>query len=662
MFGWAGSILRIDLSAKDVVKEPLPGEWARKFLGGEGINSWILLNEMAPHIDPLSPDNLLVLGIGPLGGGISPFGSKTKVTFKSPAYHLFGDSAMGGLFGSMMKWAGYDHLVIRGKAEKPTYIWINDDDVEFRDATHLWGKDTWATQDLIREELGDKEVAVACIGQGGENLVRYASIVCDRYRVAARCGGGCVMGSKKLKAIAVKGTKPMRVAHPREYAAKVEELSKQLIASGHHAVFSKYGTPAGVRFYNVVGCHGTRNYQDVVYNPPSSRGSANNLSAEFLVDNFGAGHVACSPSCITHCSHRLRVRGHETAAAPKYAGERSEKLDFVIIASFGILCDNDDLASIIHLQNLINRYGVDSIELGSLISFFMELKERGIISEKDSDGINYSWGNIEAIEETVSRISLGQGRVYELGHEGVYKAAAKLGGEKGLDLTRYAVFGKGGSPHCEDVRATPAWALAFAVSPRGADHLKGAPPMEKEKATRLSQEIFGHPGAGWTYKLDLKSRLVAWQENVNSVVNSLGCCTIQIAYCYHHRLKGIKHLPELFTYATGMAMDEEEMLLAGERVCNVEKAFNTLLGYDRKDDNLCPRWLEVPCPSGPGQGMKCEDYLEGLKDEYYLLRGWDVATGLQTRKRLEELDLEDVATRLEEAKMLAPFPNSGDSP
>lgn len=645
-----GQILKIDLTTEKISKEPIPQEWMRKFVGGEGINSWMLWQHFLrvdPKIDPLSADNVLITGLGPLGGTGYGAGTKMKWTFKSPAYNLFGDSASGGTFGSQLRWAGYDHIAITGRSKHPVYLWIHDDSVEIRDARRLMGKDTPEADDLIKEELGDGEIDTACIGRAGENLVSYACIAVSRHRVAGRTGAGCVMGSKNLKALAARGTKGIPIHDPKAFFVAVDAL----IAAANKNLrwlegWKLFGTLLATGHYQRTGVNAYRNNQFSML--PEEK--YQRLSHRAYRDDIAVSILSCSPGCYSGCTGKWKIKGNESPAAHKYAGATGDKPEYAAVGGFGVVSDLPDMPAVAYLANLCTHYGMDIIEVGGICGFLMELWQRGIIDAKDTEEwfgepVSLEWGNLEAVEKILQSIALQNNKLGDLLKGGLYKAAQRIEEMKNAPALKYALYGKGGASFMEDVRHTPGWAINMAVASRGADHLKGIGTLDKLNRPDISMLYFGRPDAAEPFKPTLKGANSALAENRTALLNSLGVCISMVS------ADPITFPPALFAQAlnaaTGMNYTGEDLLKSGERVVNLEKAFNSRLGCRREDDKLCERWLKEEIKQGPGKGMKAGDYFEGLKDEYYQWHGWDPKTSLQTRKKLEELDMRDIAEVLE---------------
>lgn len=627
LFGYAGTILRADLTKGKITKQVFPREWGAKFLGGSGVNDWILWSDVGPEVDPLSPDNELIFGVGPLAGAVLPLGSKVRVTTKSPLTGIFGDSSAGGHWACELKYAGYDHLVIRGKSKKPAYIFINDDVVEIRDVAHIWGCDVYETNEVIKKELGH-DTRVACIGQAGENLVKFASIIFDKHRAAAKTGVGCVMGSKNLKAIAVKGSKRIQVAKPEKVKEISEDLRLSLTTPGVRN-WAKYGTTSLCVLYNEIGCHSVRNYQDTIAPEISD-------FPDSFVNKYATGGISCSTGCVVACVHPWQIKEGE------YAGESGGKVDYIVICSLGIHLGIYDVDDILHLQNLVNRFGLDATETGTTLGLLMELQQRGMISPEVSEGLSYEWGDSKVVEETIKKIAFrkGSGNIFA---EGTLFTARRLNAEN------YVCHSKG-LTEVEDVRGFPHWALAYAISTRGADHLKAHCQIDKQQRIDISLRLFGAPDVGYSTTLNLKAKSVKYHEDFNAVINSLGICHFPALSLMLKKPKRALYTSDyapIFSAVTGIEMSPEEIARCSERIVCLEKAYNARLGISRKGDYLHGKWMYEPCPSGLGRGMKCGDYLEKLLDDYYKERKFDPRTGLPTIGTLKQLGLEEVAADLD---------------
>jgi len=603
---------------------------------------WEHFLEVDPKIDPLSPDNVLIAGMGPLGGTSFGAGSKMKFTYKSPAYNIYGDTSIGGGLGAQLRWAGYDHIVITGRAEHPVYLWINDDEVEIRDAHHLWGKNTHETEEMIKEELADHEVEIACIGQAGENLVRVASIISRGHRAGARGGGGCVFGSKNLKAIVARGTRGLNIYHRDAFFKTMDDFWPGKSKDPQIELHAKYGTLVGTRMQNEMGFNTYRNGQGRVI--PNE--GLDKLDHNWYMNNIAVRAWACSPGCALPCGAWHHIKGDETPAAERYAGEWGSKPEYGSANPFGGSCDVQDMPAVAHLTHMCNQYGMDTMEIGMSISFIMELWERGIITEVDitewtGEPLSLKWGNHQTMEQIIEAIALQKNMLGEILDGGVYQAAKRISELQGIDVLKYANYGKGNATHEGPARPWPSMGLACALAPIGAHHTHG---MGLRRKTSLM--YLGKSDAGDMFGTSLKGAGHAVGENLMAISNSLGVCFFTVTrFPDKVPLELIAHA---LWAATGTKLAPEELIRTGERIANIEKAFNSRLGLRRKDDTLCERWMNEPQLEGLSKGMKASSYLESAKDEYYQWRGWDRETSLQTMKKLEELDLLDVAKVLEE--------------
>lgn len=641
-------ILRVNLSKGKISREPVIQELRHKYLGGEGINSrllWEYFLKVDPNIDPLSQDNVLIAGCGPLSGTGFGAGSKMKFTYKSPAYKLFGDTSVGGGLAAQLRWAGYDHVVITGKAKTPVYLWINDDLVEIRDASHLWGRGVHEVDAAIKQELHDTEVETACIGQAGENMVRVASIIASCHRAGGRGGGGCVFGSKNLKAIAARGTKGLNIYNPKAFFQTIDDFLK-VRTPGSMEHILRYGSLEYVRILNSMGFSNYRNAQCHLI-PDEGVGK---IDHNWYTNNIGVRTTACSPGCVFGCNHWYYIKGDESPAAKVYAGEWGTRPEFGAVNPIGIGCDIMDLPAVVHFNKMCNNYGMDTMEIGGSISLLMELWDRGIINSSDTnrwagEPLSLDWGNFKSVERVIEAIALQKNELGEILRGGVYQTALKINELKGVDALKYGSYGKGGSAHSGVARAWPGLTLSCALASFGAQHTKG-----HGISHGASVMYFGKPDAANMLGATLKGAGHAVSENLTAIPNSLGACTMLIG-SDPDRVP-LELITRALDSAAGIRLTTQELYTAGERIVNIQKSFNSRLGLRREHDTVCERWMTEPVPAGAAKGRKVSDYLEAAKDEYYQWRGWDPATSLQTKKKLEELDMLDVAQVLEEENAL----------
>lgn len=598
-YGWAGQVLQVDLARGKLVKESLNREFALAYLGGRGFTSRLQWDLVPPRTDPLSPDNVLMFSVGPLTGTLSPGSSRWTVAAKSPITGGIGDGNGCGTFGAELKWAGYDLLIIRGRAKNPSYIWIDNDEAILADASQIWGRYTRETERMIREELGDPDVRVAAIGPAAENLVKYCGVISE-MRGAGRCGVGTVMASKNVKAVAVRGTKGVKVAKPEEFE-KICMLARNAIIKDRNPR-EHVGTLTGLISRNRDGGLGTRNNQTGVYEnakdisgPPGEWGFWDKQFVQRMA------YLCPLPSDQFWVSDEGPNYGHGLQFGTVFGHLGSE---------LGI----NNVDALLKAHVLIDDLGIDSFTLGFSLAYAFECYEKGIITKEDTDGLELTWGNTNAMFAMIHKIAYreGLGRILA---EGPKRAAEIIG--KGSE--RFALHVKGlSAPFIDDPRAWQGAGLAYAVASRGGDHRRGM----------VLSNRFDPVGQGEAVKI---------QEGVNSIKDSLIICAMFLG-------RDVPLLAKLYSTATGVEVNETDLMTIGERITNVEKAFNVREGMTRKDDTLPKRFLEEPLPEGPAKGQVV--HLEQMLDEYYAARGWDVKTSLPKQAKLEELGLKDVADEL----------------
>ncbi|CEP66187.1 Aldehyde ferredoxin oxidoreductase, C-terminal [Moorella glycerini] len=622
-------ILQVDLSAGRTWTEPISKELEAAFLGSRGINAKLLWDLVRPGTDPLGPENVLIFGAGKLSGTGAPSSGRTTITCKSPATGLYLKANSGGHWGTELRYAGYDHVVVRGAAAQPVYIYIEDGLVEIRSAAHLWGKDVRETTRILREELGE-EIEVACIGQAGENLVRMAGVMCSIYNTAARGGAGAVMGSKKLKAIAVKGSGEIALKDPATYWKVVQECVKGLLADSGASGLHAYGTSGSVLPLNELRGFAVDNWR---------RGSHPNLekiSGQTLADKYLKRKVGCN-SCILGC-HRYTELDHG-----KYAGSYSGGPELETLGALGCGCGVYEWEYILKGNELCNIYGMDTISVGNVIAWAMECYERGVLTKKDTGGLELTWGNGEVVVEMVRQIAFRQG-LGNLLAEGVRRAAQQVG----QDSWKWAIEVKGLEQSRVDTRKAMAYALAFAVNPRGADHLHTETFAEfglSPEARAIIKDITGDEKYANPYSTDKRAEIVRWHEDCYAVTDCLGFCAFTTTALF-----GVTpdRMARLFAAATGLEMSEEEIMKAGRRIMNLEKAFNVREGAARQDDTAPWRLLNEPAPDLPeGATVLSQEKLDEMLDAYYILHNWDLKTSWPKRETLVELGLDEVARELE---------------
>lgn len=609
LHGYAGRVLHVDLSTGKTRVEPLNEDYAKKYIGGIGLGIRMWLDYSTPGVDPFSPDNPLILATGPISGTMWPTGGNGHAFIsKSPQSYGVGEAKAHGSFGTEMKRAGYDAVVLKGKAEKPVYLWIDDDTVQLLDASQLWGKSPADTEDAIREELGDYYIRVAAIGVAGEKLSRMACIINDKTRAAGRTGLGAVMGSKNLKAIAMRGTRDIVAARQDEFMEYVKEFHERMKGPATQK-YRTLGTPENVLVHNSLSCMPTRNYNNSRFE------GAEKVSGETLNDKFVAKIIGCS-SCAMRCEHMCVV------AEGPYKNTMT-RMEYETLWALGPYCGVDRLDAIIKGMELSNYYGIDAISAGVTVGFAMDCYERGILTREELDGIDAKFGNAEAMVQLVDKIGKREG-VGELLADGVKVAAGKIG--KGAE--KLAAHIKGVETTGYDLRALKTAALGFAVSFRGADHNRhGAYAFDvKGKVNRLIAE----KGRG---------KMVRDMEDIYALIDSFIVCKFSRGTYY----KELPDMAKLYSLVTGYEMTPEALRTSGERINNVARLFNVREGLTRKDDTLPWKVMNEPIPDeGPSKGaMVTQEELDLLLDDYYESRGW-TREGIPTPEKLKELGMDDL--------------------
>jgi aldehyde:ferredoxin oxidoreductase len=625
-----GTILRVDVSSGRIEKQQMRPNMRRDYAGGRGINSRILFDEVGPGIDPLSPDNRLIFASGPLSGTAAPSAARFTVTAKSPLTGILGDANAGGRFGPAMKRAGIDHIVVQGRADKPVYLWINDDRVELRPAGHLWGKNVRETEAGIKEELGDHRVRIAAIGQAGENLVRIASIT-HEDRSASRTGVGAVMGSKNLKAVAVRGTQKVRLFDPAGFNRLAGELNRKISKSPAYAPFRNAGGIGGVVPTNQAGFLAVRNFQQA-----GEFEAIDAFDAKKVVATFYDGSRPCH-GCPIGCGNRFRVK------EGPYAGEWGYKIEEGAFTPLGPVCGNGNIGAICKMNNMANHYGIDLIEFGQGMAVVMEWYEKGIVSARDLDGIAMTWGNHAALMQMMEKVAFRQG-VGDVLSEGIVRAAPHFGKE----AEKYVSHCKGMVMAGIDIRMLKGTGLGFATSTRGSDHLRCLVPVEFKWFSKMTPEEaiaqFGTADVLDPLSYN-KAAAEIYFQNLYNIVDLMEVC--RFAVRAGSKDFSYTDLCELYSLATGFPADERQMMAIAERVQNVERAYLCRHGIRRKDDRLIGKWADEPVPNGPHKGERIDPAKwDALLDDYYRLRGW-TDNGVPSPAKLGSLGLDDVARELD---------------
>ena len=639
-------IAYIDLTSGKIETAPIPLDIRRRFLGGRGLDAYLLYNHCPPGVDPLSPQNVLLVSAGLLVGTLASATARTHVMAKSPLTGMVGSTNMGGFFSPELAWAGFHHLVIKGRAEKPVYLFVHDGQIEIRDASELWGLSTTETQWAIRKELGDEEVKSMVIGQAGENLVRFANVMTGIKNSGGRTGMGCVMGSKNLKAIAARGHQDIAIAHPTEALEFNKKFIDQIVTAKVNQTQGTLGTPFIWGATNSWGGLRTRNFQ---YNQCEY---ADDIEPERLdeiaTETIGPYHMTGCFACQVHCRAKYRI------PSGPYAGVYDEGPEYTSQGAFGAEPDCKNAVTVLTGNHLVNQYGVDNLEIGSLISWAMELYEAGIITREQTDGLDLRFGNDEALLEMVHRICRRQGWLGNTLADGGLAAARKIG-KNSFD---YLIQVKGMSNLHSDERATPALALNIATASRGSDHLRSRPAIDlyhlPEPVLRkiysspvpydgpLSSEHTAYEGKPWQ---------VFWQENCYMAVDCLGICKYHTVFL-GATLPNFEDWPKAIYYNTGLEYTPRELWDIAVRCNMLERMFNLREGLKRRDlekgDMLNHRYFDEPCRRGaPGVvGRKIDrQKFDKMVDEFYSFKGLD-KEGRPLPETLKKLGLENEPSRL----------------
>ncbi|UCH98572.1 MAG: aldehyde ferredoxin oxidoreductase family protein [Candidatus Aminicenantes bacterium] len=639
-------IAYIDLSTGKIEIKPIPVDVRRKFLGGRGLDAYLLYNHTEKGCDPLGPKNTLMISGGFLTATCASATARTHIMAKSPLTGLLGSANMGGFFAPELAWAGFHHLVIKGKAKNPVYLRIHNGEIEIRDASSLWGKTTTETQWAIRKELNDEEIKSLVIGPAGENLVSFANVMTGIKNSGGRSGMGAVMGSKNLKAVAVRGTMDIKIAYPTDALNYNKRFIDQIVSSKVSQTQGTLGTPFIWGATNSWGGIRCRNFQ---YNQCEY---ADDIEPERIdeiaEETMGPYHMVSCFGCQVHCRSQYKI---PTGA---YAGKYDEGPEYTSQGAFGGEVDCKSAETVLTGNHLVDQYGMDNLETGSIISWAMELYELGIITQKETDGLDLRFGNDEAVIEMIRRICFRKGWLGNTLADGGIPAAEKIG-KKSFD---YLIQVKGMSNLHSDERATPGLALGIATGSRGSDHLRSRPAIDlyhlPEEILRkiystpipydgpLSSEHTSYIGKAW---------MVFWQENCYMAVDCLGICK------YHTVFLGATHpnfedWPKVIYYNTGLEITPEEIWGIAERCSNIERLFNLREGLQRNDlkkgDMLNHRYFDEPCTRGAPDvvGAKLDrKKFKKMIDEFYQHHGWD-ENGVPTPETLKRLGLDKEPSHL----------------
>ena len=607
--GYMGKVLRVDLSTEKISTDALNKEWAKQFVGGKGLGARYLFEELKPGTDPMSPDNILSIWTGPLVGTLVPLTSRYVIVTKSPLTGTFLDSYAGGFFGPEMKYAGYDGVIIKGKAKKPVYLWLNDGKVEIRDAKNIWGKDTYKTEEIVRKETGEKMARVASIGQAGENLSLISSVTNDLTRNAGRGGTGAVFGAKNLKAVAARGTLGVEVPDMASLLKMTKEMIKtDVVGNPDHAGMITDGTPILVDMSNDAGILPTRNWHDGTFEGHGG------INSESIKTRVLVRKKACF-DCAIACGSWSKVK------AGAFSGAATEGPEYETLGLCGSNCGISNVEAVIKFVEDCDRVGLDSISAGNAVALAMDLYEKGALSKKDVNGLDLRFGNEDAYAKMPGIIASREG-IGDLLADGALRAGTRIGG----GAEKLVMHVKGLEYPAYDPRGTIGMALAYATSDRGACHLRAWPVAADAYG---SADPWSTEGKAATCVEDQTRTSIKWS----------------FIFCDFYGVN-FPNMAKYYSAVTGQSSSEEGLREAGRRIWNLTRSFNVREGFARKDDTLPERMENEPLRSGKTAGKSVSKAsFETMLSEYYGLWGWD-DQGRPTRATLQDAGLGEIVTKL----------------
>jgi aldehyde:ferredoxin oxidoreductase len=606
MNGYMGKILHVDLTAGELRDEPLEEDLARAFVGGSGLAARILSDEPVSEIDPLGPENPLILMTGPLVGTSMPSAGRCSVCAIAPLTGIWGEANTGGFIGPELRFAGYDGIIITGKSDRPTWLSIVEGQAALRDGAELWGLDSYETQDRARELLGEPKARVACIGAAGENMSKMAAVMNDHGRAAGRTGMGAVMGSKRLKAIALRGTAKVPLADPEEFKKVVREIIADIDEDMAAMALRMAGTAGYVDMALMYGDMPIRYYQQGEWEP------ASNLSGVLMVEQYQNRNTACY-RCPIACGRETR--------APRYGLEQVDGPEYETLAALGSLAMVDDLEAVIYAGHLCNVHGLDTISTGCTIAMACEMFERGVITAEDTGGLEIRYGDVEIVHRLIEMMAHREG-FGDLLAEGSAAMAEHFG------VPDLAVTVNRLEAPMHDPRAFSGMAATYALSPRGACHMEGDMyGVDTGQGPAIELGIL--PGDRFDTSEE-KGHITARQQAWRNLYNALTLCQFQNP--------GVEWLLRALNAATGWDMEPDDLMTAGKRIVTLKRLINLRRGLTRADDDL-PDLLLKPLDNGGTEGVvpDLEELLAGAYSEF----GWNPETGRPTPETLEHLGLSD---------------------
>ena len=595
MHGYGGRILRVDLTSGRIIREKTDPAMALQTIGGRGLNSRRLYDELDRTADPLSPENMLLIGVGPLTGSLLSASAYMTISGRSPLTGILGDSAAGGHFGPELKAAGYDQIVLTGRSDKPCYLFIADDHVELRSAEHLWGRDIWEATGAIRREINDNAAQIAAIGPAGENLVKFATVACNNSRMCGRTGMGCLFGSKNLKAVVVRGTGMVRLADPLAFLDLCRRLDESIRNHPEYDNRHELGSTLLMKALNGLGILPTRHFQEGVC------GYVDKISGETLARDFKVKNKSCF-NCNIHCS-RYYVTSEVEAEGPEYE----------TLCSFTSRIGNDDLRFALKMNAYLNRQGIDSLSCGETIGWAMECVEKGLVSRDDLGGLDFTWGNRETVEKIIRMIIHREG-VGDWFAEG----ARSLAGRFGPEAQAHALHVKGLDVICGDPRGIKAFGLTYAIASRGGDHLRAEPFFELTNRFDEAEKRFGNRNIADRLSNDGKAVLVEYTERQALLADCLTMCkNIGLSM----DVLNFETASELLVAGTGLKFTPERIDKSLRSLIDTDRLLNIDFGVRSEDDTLPRRFTSEPLAEGASKGQVVP--VKEMVRDYYRLRGWD---------------------------------------
>ena len=595
LHGYGGHIARIDLSSGKITREKSDPKYLLKSIGGRGLNSWRLYDELKRDIDPLSPDNMLLIGVGPLTGSLLSASAYMTISGKSPLTGILGDSAAGGFFGPELKRAGYDQMIITGRSKIPVYLLIADDHIEIKDASHLSGLDIFETTSAIRKELADNAAQIAAIGPGGENLVKYATVACNNSRMFGRTGMGCLFGTKNLKAIAVRGTRAITAAEPLRFLDLCREVDRRILNHPEWPSRHAMGSTLLMKALNNIGILPTNHFQKGVCD------YVDKISGETLAKKFKVKNKSCF-NCNIHCSRYSLTKDTE-----------SEGPEYETLCSFTSRIGNDNLAFALKMNTYLNRMGIDSLSAGETIGWAMECVQRGLLTKDDFDGLHFSWGNRKTIEKLLHMIVYREG-IGDAFAEGTRALAEKFGG----DTQKYAFHVKGLDMICGDPRGIKAFGLTYAIASRGGDHLRAEPFFELTERFDEAKKRWGIREIADRLSNKGKAVLVEHTERQALLTDCMTMCkNIGLSMDVLDFDLGA----DLLSAGTGLDFSTDRLDKSLRGVIDVDRKLNIDFGVGPDADTLPHRFTHESLKEGPSKGQTVP--VKKMVKQYYRLRGWD---------------------------------------